>query len=381
MSADAWTAVSARRIVAGVLWLFVCGFLPLVALYYVFGPVATGGAQAPDFHFAYYPAAEAILAGEEFYPTHGFVVRGEQELVVDYVYPPLTAIATIPWTVVPVGAAEVVFMCLLAVAFVATLAVLGVRDWRCYGLAFLWPPVTDAVSTGNVTILLGLAAALVWRFRDRPLAGGASLGVSIATKIFLWPLTIWLAATRRLAAAIWSLAIAAALLLVTWGAIGFRGMGEYPDLVHRLSQRMDERSYSVYALGLDLGVPPVAARVLWLALAIAILAATVLVARRGDERRAFVLALTAAIACSPIVWLHYFALLLVIVAVTQPRLRPVWFIGLPMQVFVTTGVYNGSTFQTAAMLATAAFTVALALGWPARELRQSSTRSPAAARP
>ena len=93
--------------------------------------------------------------------------------------------------------------------------------------------------------------------------------------------------------------------------------------------------------------------------------ACVVLARRGDERRAFVLALTAAIAFSPIVWLHYFALLLVVVAIAQPRLAPIWFIGIPLQLVVDTGVYNGSTFQTAAVLVAAAVTVALALA-PAR---------------
>ena len=63
-------------------------------------------------------------------------------------------------------------------------------------------------------------------------------------------------------------------------------------------------------------------------------------------------------------WLHYFALLLVAVAVAEPRLAPVWFLGLPLQVFISTGVHNGSTFQTAAMLATAALTVVLVLRRP-----------------
>ena len=41
------------------------------------------------------------------------------------------------------------------------------------------------------------------------------------------------------------------------------------------------------------------------------------------------LAVAAVIAVRPIVWLHYFALLLVIVAVVQPRLGIVWFIPAP----------------------------------------------------
>ena len=73
-------------------------------------------------------------------------------------------------------------MALLAAGVVATLAVLDVRDWRCYGLAFLWPPVLSAIQTGNVTIPLALSAALVWRFRDRSTVSGVCLGVSMAAK-------------------------------------------------------------------------------------------------------------------------------------------------------------------------------------------------------
>jgi hypothetical protein len=143
---------------------------------------------------------------------------------------------------------------------------------------------------------------------------------------------------------------------------------------------MDERGYTVYALAVDLGVSPLVAKTLWVALAVALLAAVVLVARRGDERAAFVLALAAAIACSPIVWLHYFALVFVAVAVVQPRLGALWFVGLPLQAFVTTGLYNGSTLQTTAVLLAAAITFALALGAP-RALRARAISSPAAARP
>jgi hypothetical protein len=353
--------VSARQIASRLGWLLLCGALPLLALYYAIAPNALGDSQAADFHFNYYYAAEAIRAGENFYPSVDFVVRGPGDLIIDYVYPPLIAILTVPWTFMPVGLAEVLFQFVLVAAFVGTLALLRVRDWRCYGLAFLWPPVTDAIATGNISILLGLAAALVWACRDRARIAGGALGVSIAAKVFLWPLTVWLVATRRVRAAAWSIGVAAFTLFVSWAVVGFRGLADYPDLVRRLTDRMDERAYTVYALGVDLGLPEAVAWTLWLALAVAVLAASVVRTRRGDEQGAFVLALAAAIAFSPIVWLHYFTLLLVAVAIARPRLAPVWFMGIPLQLVVSTGVYNGSTFQTAAVLAAMALTVALVL--------------------
>ena len=371
--------MSGRTLAARGLWLFVCGFLPLVALYFAIAPVAFGDREAIDFHFNYYYAAEAIRAGEDFYPTDGFIVRGADDLIVDYVYPPLVAVATVALTFLPVGLAESLFQFVLVGVFVATLWVLGVRDWRCYGLGFLWPPVTDCILTGNISLLLGFAAALVWRYRDVAPAAGASLGVSIAAKIFLWPLTIWLAATRRVRAAVWSVGVALVLLVVSWAIVGFRGLGEYPDLVRRLSDRMDERGYTVYALGVDLGLSSSVAWVLWAGLAVAVLTGTVVLARRGDETRAFVLALAAALAFSPIVWLHYFSLLLVAVAVVQPRIAPVWFMGLPLQLVITTEAYNGSTFQTAAVLTAVVVTFVLTLAPPLRDRGATSLRSPVAA--
>ena len=354
------------RVLAGrAFWILLCGVLPLLTVYFAVAPALFGDSQAADFHFNYYYAAEAIRDGRDFYPTHGFVVRGPNDLIIDYVYPPLVALLTVPWTLLPVGVAESLFQFLLIGVFVATLFLLGVRDWRCYGLAFLWPPVTDAISTGNISILLGFAAALVWVYRDRPRAAGAALGVSIAAKIFLWPLTLWLAVTRRTRAAVWSVVVAAVVLTASWAVVGFRGLADYPDLVRRLSDRMDERGYTIYALATDLGLPSNAAWVLWFGMAVLVLAGSVVLARRGDEKRGFVLALTAAIAFSPIVWLHYLSLVLVAVAVARPRLAPVWFIGIPLQVVVTTGVYNGSTFQTASVLVLIAAAVALVLA-PAR---------------
>jgi hypothetical protein len=371
--------VSARAIATRVFWILLCGALPALALYYAIAPNAFGDSQAADFHFNYYYAAEAIRAGENFYPSVEFVVRGPDDLIIDYVYPPLVALLTVPWTVLPVGLAEVLFQLLLVAVFVGTLALLGVRDWRCYGLAFLWPPVTDAVATGNISILLGFAAAVVWVYRDRARVAGAALGLSIAAKVFLWPLVAWLGATGRARAVLWSVAVFVSTLLVSWALVGFRGLGEYPDLVRRLTDRMDERAYTVYALGVDLGLPGDVAWALWACVAIAVLAASVVLARRGAEQPAFVLALVAAIALSPIVWLHYFALLLVCVAISRPRLAPVWFVGIPLQIVVSTGVYNGSTFQTAAVLGLVALTVALTLTPSAWRLERLGRYAPSRA--
>jgi uncharacterized membrane protein (UPF0136 family) len=72
--------------------------------------------------------------------------------------------------------------------------------------------------------------------------------------------------------------------------------------------------------------------VLSLVAAALLLAAAARVARDGRRARrdrdviALTLALAASLAASPIVWVHYFLLLLVPLVLTRPRLSPLWFV-------------------------------------------------------
>jgi hypothetical protein len=102
--------------------------------------------------------------------------------------------------------------------------------------------------------------------------------------------------------------------------------------LHRLSSDEATSSYSVVALAVRAHLPEVAGVVLSLVAAGALLAAAVWAAR--DERRSehdrevavLTLALAAGLAVSPIVWVHYFLLLLVPLALTRPRLSVLWFV-------------------------------------------------------
>ena len=97
----------------------------------------------------------------------------------------------------------------------------------------------------------------------------------------------------------------------------------------RLEDTVGADSYTAYIVGLDLGLPSSVARAVWLAVGLARCSpASSCSARRGDERTAFIVAIAASLALTPIVWLHYFALLLVVVALAQPRLGLLWFVPL-----------------------------------------------------
>ena len=124
---------------------------------------------------------------------------------------------------------------------------------------------------------------------------------------------------------------------MSWAAIGFAGIGDYPGLLRHLANDESTSSYSVVALGVRAHMPLVAARVVAVLVTLALLAAAVWVAR--DERRAardrdvatLTLTLAAAFAASPIVWVHYFLLLLVPLALTRPRLSLLWFVPFAFQ--------------------------------------------------
>lgn len=327
--------------------------LPAVVIVGLFLSAWADGVVATDF-LQFYRAAEAILAGEDPYLARDATTWGGP-----FPYPPLPALGATPLTVFSLEIAGVLAMALLVLVALAVPFFLDVRDWRCYGLMLLWPPVLSAIQTANVTLWLALAAALAWRFRERGAASGAAVGVTLAAKFFLWPLVVWLGATRRIAAAAAAVLVGVVVLVGSWAVVGFAGMAEYPGIVRDLEDAVGDDSYTAYIVGLDVGLPSDVARGVWLAIGLAFVGATIVLARQGDERTAFICAVTAALALTPIVWLHYFALLVVVAALAQSRLGLVWFV--PLGMVVTPGSGQPTPFETSWTLAVAALTIALAL--------------------
>ena len=214
---------------------------------------------------------------------------------------------------------------MLLAAVAATLAVLGVRDWRCYGAAYLSIPVLHDVRLGALTPLLALGLALVWRWRSEARAS-VPLALIVVAKLFLWPLTLWLVATGRVRVALRGAVLAVVACALGWAVIGFAGLGDYPKLLSVLAEAEQGRGYSLVSAGLWLGLGPGAARAVAVAIGVVLLAACWREGRRGLDERSLVLALAAALALSPIVWLHYFVLLLVPIAIARRTFGAIWLI-------------------------------------------------------
>jgi alpha-1,2-mannosyltransferase len=283
---------------------------------------AIGNRYAFDFHGSLWQAARDVLDGRNPYPppTAAGVAPGDR-----FVYPPPVALLLIPLGALPFAlAAGIVTVALLA-AVAATLALLGVRDWRCYGAAYLSIAVLHDVRLGALTPLLALGLALVWRWREQTRAA-VPLALIVVAKLFLWPLGVWLVATGRTRVALRGALLAIVASALGWAVIGLAGLADYPKLLQVLASEEQSRGYSLVAGGMALGLGPAIARAVAVGIGAVLLAFCWREGRRGLDERSLALALAGALALSPIVWLHYFVLLLVPIALAKRTFGAIWLI-------------------------------------------------------
>jgi hypothetical protein len=348
-----------------------------------------GGLARPYDLAVFLDAADAVRRGESPYVAPDSVVeQGDSP----YVYPPVLAVVLVPATALPDDVAGsspegVLFSLLLIACVVGALLLLGVRDWRCYPVALLYPVTLENIEYGALGPVLALLVALGWRYRDRVVRVAAAAGVAVVLKLFLWPLVLWLAATRRWRAAAGAVATALGLALLSWAAIGFDGLTRYPQLLRSLSDLEAESSYSTYAVLRALGLPTGVAQTLAAAGCIALLALAWHAARSGADsrvrdRRSLTLALAAGFVLTPILWLHYLVLLVVPIALARPRLSPLWFAPLAMTVFELLDRYRGWPRGDGWALASVAVVVAVVFVFSLRagpRSRSASRDAPARA--
>lgn len=278
--------------------------LPAAVIVTMFVVAAKTGPLAWDFRNELYPQAKTLLDGDNPWP--------------EGLWPPLATVVAMPFTVLPSEAAGVAFALGGIGCMALALWLVGVRDWRVYGAVGLWPPVLGDIRIAHLTPLLCLLAALVWRYRDRPLLSGFALGLAGGLKFFLWPLGVWLVATGRYRAAAAAVVVAAASLLAV---VPFASIDEYVDTLRHVRSAFDQDSYSPFGLLTQLGLSDAVAHLVTYAVGGTLLVLTWF-------RRSFALAIGAALVLSPIVWLDFYALVAIPLAIARPRLSWVWFLPL-----------------------------------------------------
>jgi alpha-1,2-mannosyltransferase len=316
---------------------------------------ARSGGFAIDFRLAFLPATHSVLHGASPYSAVGSRALTEG---MAFLYPPLSAYLLAPFTLLPPLAAELLAILFVAATVPATLLVLGVRDWRCHAIAFLWWPTLIGIQTANLTLPMLLGVAIVWRYRDRRVVAALVTALVVALKLFFWPVLVWLVATRRYRTAALAAAASVFLVLAPWAGIGFAGIRSYPHLLATVSTSEGPGSYSLAALLHAVLLGWTAATVVATLLGVALLAVVVVAGRRGRDRDAFALSLVAILVLSPLLEMHYLALLLVIVALYRRKFGPAWVA--PLLIWGAPAGNVASLAQVLQVLAVVAATVVIA---------------------
>ncbi len=311
----------------------ICGALPVMGSLLTLWVALTNHAIAYDFDRAFWPAGRAVLNGLSPYASTNSYVATHGTA---FVYPAPGALLFAAFAWIPRGVADVVFLLLCAAAAPATLRVLGVRDWRVYGIAMLWPPVMSAWQTANVSLLLAFGLAVVWRHRDRAAVAGIVIGLLISLKIFLWPLIGWLVFTRRWRALVWAVASAAAISIAAWAVVGFDHFGAYTALASAMSKLEQYTAYTPLAVVLHLGAGQTLADIGAVACAALATVAALVFARKERDLALMLGAVAVSLLATPVVWRHYFVLFLVPLALARPRLSVLWFLPVLMWTFPVT---------------------------------------------
>ena len=294
---------------------------------------------------AYYIASRALANGESPFDSNT-AERLAADAAVEhhspYIYPPILAILLRPISPFPYSAVAAVWFTLSAFALLAALWLLRPLvqlPWRAYGwmcaAVFFLPAVHHTLQHGQITnfLLLLIVAAAVGGTR-----GGVWLGIAAAVKVFPATLAVVYALSGRIAplvmmaAAATALTAVAALVEPAATADFIWRVGPQLALERRLApnnQSMDavmarlfERHWFVTPL-LD---APLAGRVASSLAAIGIITLTLralVLVRRADGSVAqagrFSLVLAATLMLSPIVWDHYYVLMLLPLAVLYRR--------------------------------------------------------------
>jgi hypothetical protein len=288
--------------------------LPVIALVTMVHIGVDKDSLAYDFHHELYPQTKLMLEGTSPYPPRGF----DPTYGANLIWPPFAALLVAPFTLLPLGSAELIVALLGPVCFAVALALVGVRDWRVYGALGLWPQVVGEVRLSHLTPVLALLAAAAWRARNTELRSGLWVGLAVGLKFFVWPLGVWLASIGRMRGALVAALVALLSLLLV---LPFTGLDDYVSALLHVGRGFDQASYTPYGLLVQSGMSDSVARVVTLGIVLALLWATWVY-------RSFTLAIATALAASPIVWLDFFGLAAIPLAIARPRLSFVWFVPL-----------------------------------------------------
>ncbi len=204
----------------------------------------------PDFSI-FYTAARIVASGQgsQLYSDHlqesvqrsfspAVAVRGS---MLPYYHPPFEALLFLPLQYLPYLGAYAVWFAINAAAVVAACLVMRRNlpllaawpRWLCVLAGFAYLPVFIALVQGqdSILVLLSYTLAFAAMRHDRDFAAGAWLGLGLVKYHLILPFVLVLVLARRGKCLAGILTVAAVLAVLSWMAVGWRGLLSYPGYV------------------------------------------------------------------------------------------------------------------------------------------------------
>ncbi len=278
--------------------------------------LAAGDTLGYDFR-AYYNAAARVLSGAAVYDT-SIAFAGPQGL---FLYPPTFLPLILPFALLGVSGATLMWTALLAGATVVAIARMPVSArtrWLVLLLAAQMWPAVYALKLGQVGSLLVLLFVEGWRAVAQS-NGGRALGVTgaLGAAIKLQPglVLLWALATRRWAAAAAGAATLAVLALLATLIAGPAAWAGFATVITRVTDAVGTpHNFTPGAVALGLGVTHDAAVWIQTGSMAAVLALAGWSALRLAAVPSYLVVVVATQLLSPVLWDHYAIVLLVPVA-------------------------------------------------------------------
>lgn len=242
-----------------------------------------------------------------------------------FVYPWWTGVAFVPLSLLPVRAADLLWTTASIAAVVGACRLAGVRAAPAALVVLTAATTIRGLQVGSLNAFLLLGCVVAYKYRDRPRVVGTTLALVVGSKVFLFPLLVWLVVSRRWAAVRFCALVLGSLMAMSF-LVGPIGPVDYAHLLTSLGAHEFAQGLSLHRLLAGLVSGPVATT-------LGAAAATVVVGYAAVQRRRlgagsdlllFTAGLVAALMLTPIVWSHYLVLLFAPVLLARPRL--LWFL-------------------------------------------------------
>jgi hypothetical protein len=289
---------------------------------------------AYDFH-AYYDAALRLVATGTPYQAETLAGPFRPGPYGLYLYAPPLAILFVPLTWLGEQSA-VMFWLFLRVGILAlTCALMPVSTairLGALGVAALSAPFLYDLNLGNISLIVTFFAILIWRWRDKPIAGVA-LAAAMTLRPTMAIVAGWWLIRGHWRPVVWAGIAGVAIFAVTLPFVGVERWLEYLTVLRNVSNVTGVRSNvdlgsSVLLLGGPMWLATVA---LYAGYVIAGIA--VLFSLRRDRELSYVVTVMSTVLVAPLLWDHYLTMLIIPAAFVASRGRP-WALLLPLLCWV-----------------------------------------------